>query len=89
MTLSVVVTTASGCSCESEDEVITVLESSISGRVWRDEKRDGDWIDDLDEFGIFDIDVYLLDADRNIVATAETDANGYYRSLVWSRVITL
>jgi serine-aspartate repeat-containing protein C/D/E len=48
----------------------------VGDRVWNDTDRDG--IQDDDEAGIGGVTVRLLDATANVLATASTDANGYY-----------
>ncbi len=48
----------------------------IGNRVWLDDDSDG--IQDAGEAGISGVTVELLDASDNTIATATTDANGYY-----------
>jgi len=51
--------------------------ASISGHVWFD--RDDDGQRESGENGIANVTVQLLDAAGNVVATDQTDANGFYR----------
>ncbi|GAB4488888.1 MAG: hypothetical protein OHK006_19870 [Thermodesulfovibrionales bacterium] len=48
---------------------------SIRDRIWNDLNRDSQ---DDGEAGIAGVTVDLLDASRNVIATAVTDANGYF-----------
>ncbi|MDJ0767879.1 MAG: SdrD B-like domain-containing protein [Ilumatobacter sp.] len=50
--------------------------ASLGDRVWAD--RDADGIQDPDEPGVADVEVRLLDADMNEIATTTTDADGLY-----------
>ncbi|WP_095588592.1 SdrD B-like domain-containing protein [Actibacterium ureilyticum] len=52
------------------------MTGAIGDTVWFDADKDG--IQDADEAGVAGITVNLKDADGNVIATTETDANGNY-----------
>ena len=53
-----------------------IADNSLSGTVYRDDSRNGD--QDGTEPGYSGVNVQLLDASGNVVATTTTDANGTY-----------
>ena len=55
-------------------EIVPPIE--IGNLIWRDFDNDG--IQDPDEPGIANVNVELLDADGNLIATTTTDERGYY-----------